>query len=194
MQVEKPCSSKSQGLLLYPAKDVSQTTNTYSLEMTHTSDKQVPSPAKPQKVSSKPENNMSSPLASPKALPKDLKLNLAELLLKYSSGLWAHALPKLYQDTYKTNLPEYVLDNLPLLSGICTIDYPVPDNSKRAILYVKELEEENCNRTDLSDLRAREETGRHVGSQSVPPLLIPSEEYPSVLVVEASSTNSVILR
>ncbi|KAF7706442.1 hypothetical protein HF521_019696 [Silurus meridionalis] len=98
--------------------------------------------------------NTSSPLASPKAVPKDIKQNLAELLLKYSSGLWAHALPKLYQDTYKTNLPEYVLDNLPLLSDICTIDYPVPDNPKRAIL----------------------------------------EEYPSVLVVEACSTNSVVLR
>ncbi|XP_026792344.3 tudor domain-containing protein 7B isoform X1 [Pangasianodon hypophthalmus] len=192
--VEKPCSSKSQELLLYPAKDVSQTTNTYSLEMTHISDKQFPSPPKPQKVSRKPKNNTSSPLACPKALPEDIKQNLAELLLKYSSGLWAHALPKLYQDTYKTNLPEYVLDNLPLLSDICTIDHPVPDNPKRAILYVKVLEDENCNRTDLADLKAREEAGRRLSSQSVPPLLIPREEYPSVLVVEASSTNSVVLR
>lgn len=128
------------------------------------------------------------------ALPEDLKQNLAELLLKYSSGLWAHALPKLYQDTYKTNLPENVLDNLPLLSDICTIDYPVPDNPKRAILYVKVLEDENSNRTDLADLKARQEAGRRLSSQSVPPLLIPMEEYPSVLVVEASSTNSVILR
>ncbi|XP_060771331.1 tudor domain-containing protein 7B isoform X2 [Neoarius graeffei] len=192
--VEKPCSSKSQELLLYPAKDVSQTTNAYSLAMTHTSDKQVPSPPKPQKVCRKPKNYASSPLASPKALPEDLKQNLSELLLKYSSGLWSHALPKLYQDTYKTNLPEYVLDNLPLLSDICTIDFPVPDNPKRAILYVKVLEDENCNRTDSADLKAREEAGRRLSSQSVPPLLIPREEYPSVLVVEASSTNSVILR
>lgn len=194
MQVEKPCSSKSQELLLYPAKDVSQSTNTYSLEMTHFPDMHFPSPPKPQKVSRKPKNNTSSQLASPKALPEDLKQNLAELLLKYSSGLWAHALPKLYQDTYKTNLPEYVLDNLPLLSDICTIDYPVPDNPKRAILYVKVLEDENCNQTDSADLKAREEAGRRLSSQSVPPLLIPREEYPSVLVVEASSTNSVVLR
>ncbi|XP_053485196.1 tudor domain-containing protein 7B isoform X1 [Ictalurus furcatus] len=192
--VEKPCSSKSQELLLYPAKDVSQSTNTYSLEMTHFPDMHFPSPPKPQKVSRKPKNNTSSQLASPKALPEDLKQNLAELLLKYSSGLWAHALPKLYQDTYKTNLPEYVLDNLPLLSDICTIDYPVPDNPKRAILYVKVLEDENCNQTDSADLKAREEAGRRLSSQSVPPLLIPREEYPSVLVVEASSTNSVVLR
>lgn len=183
---------------MYPAKDVSQATNTYRLEMFHTSDKQSPSPPKPQKVSKKAKNNTASPPASPKAppkaLPKDIKQNLAELLLKYSSGLWAHALPKLYQDTYKTNLPEYVLDNLPLLSDICTIDYPVPDNPKRAILYMKQLRDENCNQTDSADLKAREAAGRRLSSQSVPPLLIPREEYPSVLVVEASSTNSVVLR
>lgn len=194
MQVEKPCSSKSQELLLYPAKDISQTTNTYSREITHTTDKQFPSPPKPQKVSRKPKDNIPSSLTSAKALPEDIKQNLAELLLKYSNGLWAHALPKLYQDTYNTNLPDYVLDNLPLLSNICTIDYPVPDNPKRAILYVKVLEDENCNRTDSADLKARQEAERRLSSQSVPPLLIPREEYPSVLVVEASSTNSVILR
>ncbi|KAF5905436.1 tudor domain-containing protein 7B-like, partial [Clarias magur] len=192
--VEKPYGSKSQELLLYPAKDVTKTTETSSLEVTHTTDKVILSPPKLQKVSRKPKNNILSPLASPKALPEDLKQNLAELLLKYSSGLWAHALPKLYLDTYKTNLPEYVLDNLSLLSDICTIDYPVPDNPKRAILYVKDLEDENCNKTDSADLKVREEAGRRLSSQSVPPLVIPMEEYPSVLVVEASSTNSVILR
>uniref|UniRef100_A0A8B9LFE5 Tudor domain-containing protein 7B n=1 Tax=Astyanax mexicanus TaxID=7994 RepID=A0A8B9LFE5_ASTMX len=160
--IEKPCSSKPQELLLYPAKDISQTTT--------------------------------PPPASPTVLSADLKQKLGELLLKYSSGLWAHALPKLYQDTYKTKLPEYVLDNLPLLSDICTIDYPMPDNPKRAILYVKAVEDENCNQEDLADLRAREEAGRRISYQTVPPLLIPREEYPSVLVVEASNTNSVVLR
>uniref|UniRef100_A0A8B9RKY8 Tudor domain-containing protein 7B n=1 Tax=Astyanax mexicanus TaxID=7994 RepID=A0A8B9RKY8_ASTMX len=141
-----------------------------------------------------PPTSTSSPPASPTVLSADLKQKLGELLLKYSSGLWAHALPKLYQDTYKTKLPEYVLDNLPLLSDICTIDYPMPDNPKRAILYVKAVEDENCNQEDLADLRAREEAGRRISYQTVPPLLIPREEYPSVLVVEASNTNSVVLR
>uniref|UniRef100_A0A8B9RL83 Tudor domain-containing protein 7B n=1 Tax=Astyanax mexicanus TaxID=7994 RepID=A0A8B9RL83_ASTMX len=168
--IEKPCSSKPQELLLYPAKDISQTT--------------TPTPP----------TSTSSPPASPTVLSADLKQKLGELLLKYSSGLWAHALPKLYQDTYKTKLPEYVLDNLPLLSDICTIDYPMPDNPKRAILYVKAVEDENCNQEDLADLRAREEAGRRISYQTVPPLLIPREEYPSVLVVEASNTNSVVLR
>uniref|UniRef100_A0A8B9LFF4 Tudor domain-containing protein n=1 Tax=Astyanax mexicanus TaxID=7994 RepID=A0A8B9LFF4_ASTMX len=178
--IEKPCSSKPQELLLYPAKDISQTTTPPSPAMTPTANKQSP-----------PTQN---PPASPTVLSADLKQKLGELLLKYSSGLWAHALPKLYQDTYKTKLPEYVLDNLPLLSDICTIDYPMPDNPKRAILYVKAVEDENCNQEDLADLRAREEAGRRISYQTVPPLLIPREEYPSVLVVEASNTNSVVLR
>ncbi|XP_007248068.3 tudor domain-containing protein 7B isoform X1 [Astyanax mexicanus] len=196
--IEKPCSSKPQELLLYPAKDISQTTTPPSPAMTPTANKQSPPTQKPpsqiQQAARTPPTSTSSPPASPTVLSADLKQKLGELLLKYSSGLWAHALPKLYQDTYKTKLPEYVLDNLPLLSDICTIDYPMPDNPKRAILYVKAVEDENCNQEDLADLRAREEAGRRISYQTVPPLLIPREEYPSVLVVEASNTNSVVLR
>uniref|UniRef100_A0A8C1FF88 Tudor domain containing 7 b n=1 Tax=Cyprinus carpio carpio TaxID=630221 RepID=A0A8C1FF88_CYPCA len=120
--------------------------------------------------------------------------SLGELLLKYSSGLWAHALPKLYQDTYKCKLAEFVLDHLTLLSDICTIDYPMPDNSKRAILYAKVLEDENRNQSGLAGSETKETVERCLSSQTVPSLVIPREEYPSVLVVEASDTNSVILR
>lgn len=112
--------------------------------------------------------------------------------MKYSSGLWAHALPKLYQDTYKCKLPEFVLDQLTLLSDICTIDYPVPDNPKRAILYAKVVEDENRNQSGLACPEMKLE--RSLSSHTVPPLVIPREEYPSVLVVEASDTNCVILR
>ncbi|XP_030636037.1 tudor domain-containing protein 7B [Chanos chanos] len=195
--VEKPCSSKPQELLVYPAKDANQTT-TPSSPTTTTKDRhsavtqKSATPAQPSPR--KPSGSTQSPTSSPKVLSPDLKQKLTELLLKYSSGLWAHALPKLYQDTYKSKLPEYVLENLNLLSDICTIDYPMPDNPKRAILYVKAQEDENCNRTDMADLRAREEAGRRLSVQAVPPLVIPKEEYPSVLVVEASNTNSVILR
>ncbi|KAL7875921.1 hypothetical protein AOLI_G00108840 [Acnodon oligacanthus] len=196
--VEKPFSSKPQELLLYPAKDINQTATPPSPGVPSTTDRQSPSlqksPSQTQKAPRTPPTSTSSPPASPTALSADVKQKLGELLLKYSSGLWAHALPKLYQDTYKTKLPEYVLDNLPLLSDICTIDYPMPDNPKRAILYVKAAEDENCNREDLADMKAREEAGRRLSSQAVPPLLIPREEYPSVLVVEANSTNTVVLR
>uniref|UniRef100_A0AAR2KP21 Tudor domain-containing protein 7B n=1 Tax=Pygocentrus nattereri TaxID=42514 RepID=A0AAR2KP21_PYGNA len=190
--------SSAVELLLYPAKDISQTTTPPRPGVPSTADGQSPSlqksPSQTQKAPRTPPTSTSSPPASPTAVSADVKQKLGELLLKYSSGLWAHALPKLYQDTYKTKLPDYVLDNLPLLSDICTIDYPMPDNPKRAILYVKAAEDENCNREDLADMKAREEAGRRLSSQAVPPLLIPREEYPSVLVVEANSTNSVVLR
>uniref|UniRef100_A0A8C8MFK2 Tudor domain-containing protein 7 n=1 Tax=Oncorhynchus tshawytscha TaxID=74940 RepID=A0A8C8MFK2_ONCTS len=170
--VEKPCSSNPKELLLYPAK-----------EPTHT---QTPSPV-PARVL--------SPTSPPLHLSPDLKQKLGELLVKYSNGLWAHALPKLYLDTYKTKLPEHVLENLSLLSDFCTVDYPMPDNPKRAILYKRTKEEESCNRREsVEERRAREEVGRRLSSQAVPPLLIPREEYPSVLVVEATNTNGVILR
>lgn len=166
------------------------------------------------------------------ALSPDLRQKLEELLEKYSSGLWAHALPKLFQDTYKvgdrrfdahlihtpeanvdtiimfscffykTKLPGHVLGNLDLLADICTIDYPMPDNPKRAILYRRSSagggEDENCNRrsssTSEEELRARAELGRRLSNHEVPPLQIPKEEYPSVLVMEATNTNAVILR
>uniref|UniRef100_A0A672PRL1 Tudor domain-containing protein 7B n=1 Tax=Sinocyclocheilus grahami TaxID=75366 RepID=A0A672PRL1_SINGR len=148
---------------------------------------------KPQTQRSFATSKSSTP-ASPKDLPPDVKQKLGELLLKYSSGLWAHALPKLYQDTYKCKLPEFVLDHLTLLSDICTIDYPMPDNPKRAILYAKVVEDENRNQSGLAGSETKETVERRLSSQMVPPLVIPREEYPSVLVVEASDANSVILR
>lgn len=39
------------------------------------------------------------------SIPAEAGLRLKELLSKYSHGLWAHALPKLYQETFKVPLP-----------------------------------------------------------------------------------------
>uniref|UniRef100_A0A672PZ98 Tudor domain-containing protein 7B n=1 Tax=Sinocyclocheilus grahami TaxID=75366 RepID=A0A672PZ98_SINGR len=190
--VEKPCSSKPQEMLLYPAKETSQITP-HSAATPPTHDKSPFHHKKPQTQRSFATSKSSTP-ASPKDLPPDVKQKLGELLLKYSSGLWAHALPKLYQDTYKCKLPEFVLDHLTLLSDICTIDYPMPDNPKRAILYAKVVEDENRNQSGLAGSETKETVERRLSSQMVPPLVIPREEYPSVLVVEASDANSVILR
>uniref|UniRef100_A0A8C2CE22 Tudor domain-containing protein 7B n=1 Tax=Cyprinus carpio TaxID=7962 RepID=A0A8C2CE22_CYPCA len=166
---------------------------------THICTVEKPCSTKPQELLLYPTQrssatSKSSTPASPRDLPPEVKQKLGELLLKYSSGLWAHALPKLYQDTYKCKLPEFVLDHLNLLSDICTIDYPMPDNPKRAILYAKVLEDENRNQSGLAGSETKEAVERSLSSQTVPPLLIPREEYPSVLVVEAGDTNSVILR
>lgn len=105
----------------------------------------------------------------------------------------------------KTKLPKHVLENLHLLNDFCTVDYPMPDNPKRAILYRRSSsagggggEDENCNRRNSSiseeELRVRQELGRRLSNHAVPALQIPKEEYPSVLVVEATNTNAVVLR
>uniref|UniRef100_A0A8C7NGQ0 Tudor domain-containing protein 7B n=1 Tax=Oncorhynchus mykiss TaxID=8022 RepID=A0A8C7NGQ0_ONCMY len=169
--VEKPCSSNPNELLLYPAKESTQT--------------QTPSPV---------PTRVQYPTSTAFTQSMDIKQKLGELLVKYSNGLWAHGLPKLYLDTYKTKLPEHVLENLSLLSDFCTIEYPMPDNPKRAILYKRTREDNHNRRESVEERRAREEVGRRLSTQTVPPLLIPREEYPSVLVGEAANTNGVILR
>uniref|UniRef100_A0A8C7CM38 Tudor domain-containing protein 7 n=1 Tax=Oncorhynchus kisutch TaxID=8019 RepID=A0A8C7CM38_ONCKI len=200
-QVEKPCSSNPKELLLYPAKEPTHTQTPSPVPARVLSPTSAPfTPSTDIKLQSNPlpltpPSTSPSHTASPSTLSPDLKQKLGELLVKYSNGLWAHALPKLYLDTYKTKLPEHVLENLSLLSDFCTVDYPMPDNPKRAILYKRTKEEESCNRREsVEERRAREEVGRRLSSQAVPPLLIPREEYPSVLVVEATNTNGVILR
>ncbi|KAL0970034.1 hypothetical protein UPYG_G00236210 [Umbra pygmaea] len=205
--VEKPCSSNPKELLLYPAKDLTQTPTMSPVPPRVLSPASasftLPADIKPQpkpspstaEIPLTPPSTSTIPPASPSSLSPDLKQRLGELLVKYSNGLWAHALPKLYLETYKTKLPAHVLENLTLLSDICTIDYPMLDNPKRAILYKRGTEDENCNqRESAEERRTREEVGRRLSTQAVPPLLIPKEEYPSVLVVEATNTNGVILR
>ncbi|XP_068163815.1 tudor domain-containing protein 7B [Antennarius striatus] len=228
--VERTCSSNPSELLLYPAKDQTATSspsppphinstsfpvsasNTPASKPPHSPAQQTPpksrlsrsalgshSPQSPPSSCSSP-----SPPSSPETLNPDLKLKLEELLVKYSNGLWTHALPKLFQDTYKTKLPGHVLENLHLLSDICTIDYPMPDNPKKAILYRRSScgdggqKDENSNRRNSSanedELMVRQEVGRRLSSHEVPSLQIPKEEYPSVLVMEANSTNGVTLR
>uniref|UniRef100_A0A8C8BXA5 Tudor domain-containing protein 7B n=1 Tax=Oncorhynchus tshawytscha TaxID=74940 RepID=A0A8C8BXA5_ONCTS len=209
--VEKPCSSNPNELLLYPAKEPTQTQTPspvptrvqYPTSTTFTPSMDIKPQSKPPTT---PSTTTMSPLAltspsssprppaSPSTLSPDLRQKLGELLVKYSNGLWAHALPKLYLDTYKTKLPEHVLENLLLLSDFCTIEYPMPDNPKRAILYKRTREENHNRRESVEERRAREEVGRRLSTQTVPPLLIPQEEYPSVLVGEAANTNGVILR
>lgn len=128
-QVEKTCSSNPSELLLYPAKE--QATILSPLPSANPksssapvptsnvpSDKPSPSPAQQRPPSTHlirsgsrspqtPPSSSSSPSppSSPATLSPDLKLKLEELLEKYSNGLWAHALPKLFQDTYKVSIP-----------------------------------------------------------------------------------------
>ncbi|XP_048827345.1 tudor domain-containing protein 7B-like isoform X1 [Brienomyrus brachyistius] len=194
--VEKPCSTNPAELLLYPAKEVPKTRPSSSPSST-------PSP-KPSPTMRKQSSSMcpgvspsasplSSPPSSPVGLSPDIKVKLGELLAKYSNGLWANALPKLFQETYKIRFPEHVLDDLSVLEDICTVDYPMPDNLKKAILYPLRDVDENRNRVVPERMSQTTQDVLRRPS-AVPPLLIPKEEYPSVLVVEVASTDSVTLR
>lgn len=225
--VEKTCSSNPSELLLYPAKEQATVLSTLPSASPKSSSASAPTSSVPSEKPSPPpaqqrppsahltrsgshspqspasSSSSPSPPSSPATLSPDLKIKLEELLEKYSNGLWAHALPKLFQDTYKIKLPGHVLENLHLFNDFCTVDYPMPDNPKRAILYRRSSaggggEDENCNRRNSSaseeELKVRQELGRRLSNHAVPSLQIPKEEYPSVLVVEASNTNGVILR
>ncbi|XP_026568483.1 tudor domain-containing protein 7 isoform X1 [Pseudonaja textilis] len=139
----------------------------------------------------------------------DFKQNIADILTKYSNGLWANALPKVYEDTYKAALPQNLLDNLDLLSDICTISY-ISENPKKAILYAnpkqhpgKDLNIIAKNSTcegmkkpaEHQSTKAKQDSqGDDFEHVPVPPLIIPEEVSPSVLVVDLYSTNDVIVR
>ncbi|XP_010889974.3 tudor domain-containing protein 7A [Esox lucius] len=136
------------------------------------------------------------PIASPRQpsspavdVPADVRVKLRELLSKYNQGLWAHALPKLYQETFKVPFPEDILANLCLLFDVCTVEYPMPDK-KKAILYGPAAE----HKAEASSTPASPLGCKFSSSSDVPPLVLPKVEFPSVLVVEASSTTQVVLR
>ncbi|GAA6232649.1 tudor domain-containing protein 7A-like [Lates japonicus] len=141
----------------------------------------------------------SAPLSKASAVPvpAEVRQRIKELLSKYSHGLWAHALPKLFLDTYKTPFPEHILDNLSLLLDICTVEYPLPNDKKKAILY-------NSSRTEMEATDSQDSqqcrshplpSGLEVLGPVIPPcLVLPSEQYPSVLVTDVKSSNAVTIR
>ncbi|OBS59862.1 hypothetical protein A6R68_09012, partial [Neotoma lepida] len=195
--VEKPCGG-GQDLLVYPAK------REQPLRSEQDPEKELPSPlpAPKQELPSK---------GSPAVMP-DVKQKVAELLVKYSSGLWASALPKAFEDTYKVRFPEDALKNLASLSDVCTISY-ISGNAQKAILYAKLpsptdkiLKDEGQAQGDFDiksmieqeylqiEKHMAENADDFVEDVTVPPLVIPTEASPSVLVVELSNTNDVVIR
>lgn len=143
-------------------------------------------------------------------MPGDFKEKVAGLLVKYSSGLWASALPKAFEDMYKVKFPKDASKNLALLSDVCTIDY-ISGNPQKAILYaklplpndriLKDAEQARGNHAKSVVKREYLQVEKNVESAdpttetvTVPPLIIPTEASPSVLVVELSNTNEVVIR
>ncbi|XP_054034860.1 tudor domain-containing protein 7 isoform X2 [Dryobates pubescens] len=143
--------------------------------------------------------------ATPAPLSSDFKQKVVNILLKYSSGLWANALPKLYQDTYQAKFPEDILNNLDLLSDVCVVDY-VSEVPRKAILYAKPQRRTAENQNAAEKLQ-RQGSGKATAEQqheeakdqypenvTVPPLIIPSEGSVSVIVLELKNTNEVLIR
>lgn len=177
--------------LLYPPKKVPPVTK---------------SDAEQGKASQNVTSSKADPLTTPASLSSDLKQKIVNILLRYSNGLWANALPKLYQDTYQAKFPEDILNNLELLSDVCVVDY-VSEVPRKAILYAKPQRhtDENQNATEKvqrhGSMKMTAEQQHEEGKDNqypenitVPPLIIPSEGSVSVIVSELKNTNEVLIR
>ncbi|KAK7929331.1 hypothetical protein WMY93_005726 [Mugilogobius chulae] len=133
-----------------------------------------------------------TPIVSPAStISENIRQKVKELLLKYSSGLWVQAVPKLFEDTYKMPLPEHTLDDLSLWVDICHVEYPFPNDKKKAILYYS-------GRDEMEDAEERAHplpSGLEVVGAIVPPrLALPLEQFPSVLITDAKGSNAVTVR
>ncbi|NWU86834.1 TDRD7 protein, partial [Onychorhynchus coronatus] len=177
--------------------------------------KKIPPIAKSDTDQEKASQNVTSSKADPlfkpnmettsASLSSDLKQKVVSILLKYSNGLWAHALPKVYQDTYQVKFPEDILNNLELLSDVCTVDY-VSEVPRRAILYAKPQRciDENLNVTEkvqshdgvkaTAEQQDEESKDQYPENITVPSLTIPSEGSVSIVVLELKNTNEVLIR
>lgn len=182
--------------LIYPAKKMPPVAKS-DIEQEKASQNVTPSKADPLL---KP--NMET---TPASLSSDLKAKVVSILLKYSSGLWAHALPKVYQDTYQVKFPEDILNNLELLSDVCVVDY-VSEVPRKAILYAKPQRciDENLNVTEkvkrhdgvkaTAEQQYEESKDQYLENITVPSLIIPSEGSVSIMVLELKNTNEVLIR
>lgn len=177
--------------------------------------KKIPPAAKSDAEQEKASQNVTSPKAdpllkpnmetTPASLSSDFKAKVVGILLKYSNGLWAHALPKVYQDTYQVKFPEDILNNLELLSDVCVVDY-VSEVPRKAILYAKPQKciDENLNVTEkvkrhdsvkaTAEQQHEESKDQYLEDITVPSLIIPSEGSVSIMVLELKNTNEVLIR
>ncbi|XP_054254240.1 tudor domain-containing protein 7 [Indicator indicator] len=189
------------GLLYPPKKGVSKSDTPVSKSDT----------PEPEKASQNVTSSKADPLlkpnveTTPASLSSDFKQKVVNILLKYSNGLWANALPKLYQDTYQAKFPEDILNNLDLLSDVCVVDY-VSEVPRKAILYAKPPRHtaENQNATEkvqrhgsvkaTAEQQHEEAKDQYPENVTVPPLIIPSEGSVSVIVLELKNTNEVLIR
>lgn len=193
-KVEKVHRGDPMQGLLYPAKKTPPTAK---------------SDTEQEKASQNVTSSKADPLLKPNmetmpaSLSSDVKQKVVNILLKYSNGLWANALPKLYQDTYQAKFPEDVLNHLELLSDVCIVDlsanrkailYPKPQRCVDENLNVTERVHKNGNVRAAAEQHYEESKNQYPENITVPPLIIPSEGSVSVMVIELKDTNEVLIR
>ncbi|XP_056136395.1 tudor domain-containing protein 7A [Lampris incognitus] len=130
-------------------------------------------------------------------LSADIRQKLKELLSKYSYGVWVHALPKLFMETYKIPFPEHALNNLSLLEDICSVEYPIPANKKKAILCSSSITDTCTTKSKASNSCSSSILPSGLGALAPvlpPPLIVPTEQFSSVLVTDAKNTKAVTVR
>lgn len=90
----------------------------------------------------------------------------------------------------RCDFPQSLLDDLSPLADTCVIEYPMPQNRNRAILYTLPT----VSVPPKPRPRPRSRIIARSGNPEVPELPLPKAEFPSVLVMEACSTNNIIFR
>ncbi|XP_040273217.1 tudor domain-containing protein 7 [Bufo bufo] len=161
------------------------------------SDQVKPNPTLGQTKPASPQKQTANPVPH-----SELKQKVSELLTHYCSGLWLHALPKVFEDTFKMKFPSGALD-INALSEISSVDV-ISEDPYKAILYPKSPQSEGQNRnlavTNGRQKRDDEPCPMEQSEEQIdldmapPPLVIPSEASPSVLVVELNNTEEVVIR
>lgn len=194
--VQRPINHNQNEIVLYST--VKKQQNTQKINQQHTNGQvkpNVPSgaskPSSPAKLNAKSISNA------------ELKKKIVEILSNYSSGLWLDALPKVFEEKYKISFP---LENFKLeeLSDVCTVDI-ISENPFKGILYAKPIKSvgENLNASVNVNHEKEDEAPSPVADSgeeeseaevNTPPLVIPSEASPSVLVVELNNTQEVVIR
>uniref|UniRef100_UPI00358E9D28 tudor domain-containing protein 7B-like n=1 Tax=Myxine glutinosa TaxID=7769 RepID=UPI00358E9D28 len=69
---------------------------------------------------------------------KQHKCRISRLLASFPHGIWVHSLPDIYKTKYNMDLPVLILNNVDLVSDVCSILRPLPENLETVILYPKE--------------------------------------------------------
>uniref|UniRef100_A0A673FY39 Tudor domain-containing protein 7A-like n=1 Tax=Sinocyclocheilus rhinocerous TaxID=307959 RepID=A0A673FY39_9TELE len=198
-----PCKQSPNAKQPTPAQQTTRILRTLAINIPPPAQKSQPplSPTSPNSTKldfnlpETPKAHPHSPITPPSTPPShqpltpEIKQKLRQLLNKYSQGLWAHALPQLFQEAFGCVFPQNVLEDLSLLADTCMVEYPMPDNRKRAILYALPCQVQTQPRPRPPPLVLP-----YTGNPRVPPLIIPTTEFLSVLVMEVCSTDNIVLR